>query len=209
MPNAGEETESKRQESVSAPLAARDSSAVEASQPEGSTVNYKAPSDVGAQKTATHSYQPGFERGDVGDMEAAAKTYIESIKSEPKQPEGFLRLGSAYLKLKRNTDAVNAFKQALLLNPSLSEAQYGLGLSFFRLNRLRNAVAAFKKAIILDPTMAKAHFGLGMAYQELNENSSVLEEYKVLEHLDKDLAKSLAQSFRNNNLGCRVEGLCK
>ncbi|SRR6266496_796686 len=209
MPNAGEATESKLQESVSVSLTARNSSPVETSRAEGSPVNFKPSDDAAAKKTALDSYQTGLALLGAGNVKAAIEAYLESIDLEPKSAEVFLSLGSAYVKLDKNIDAAKAFKQAVKLNPGLSEAQYGLGLTSFRLHRFREAVVAFKKATGLDPKMAKAHFGLGMAYQELSENNSVVEEYRILEHLDKDLAKRLAQTFRDNNLGCRIAELCR
>ena len=207
--NAGEAIDSKRRESVSVPLAARNSSAVEGSRPEGSPENLKPSGDAAAKKAALESYRTASAFLDAGNVKAAIEAYLESIELDPQSAaEVFLSLGAAYVKLDKNADAAKAFKQAVKLKPGLSEGQYGLGLAYFQLHRYRDAVAAFKKATSLDPKMAKAHFGLGMAYQELMENNLVTEEYRILELLDKDLAKKLAKTFRDNNSGCWIKEFC-
>jgi len=205
---AGEAIESKRPDSVSIPLAARNSSTVDASRPEGSPENLKPSDDAAAKKAALESYRTASAFFAAGNVKAAIEAYLESVELDPQSAEVFISLGAAYVKLDKNTDAAKAFKQAVKLNPGLSEAQYGLGLSNFRLRRYREAVIAFKKATSLDPKMAKAHFGLGMAYQELMENNSVVEEYRILELLDKDLANRLAKTFRDNNSGCWIKEFC-
>jgi len=206
--NAGEAIDSKRREIVSVPLAARNSSTVEGSRPEGSPENLKPSGDAAAKKAALESYRTASELLDAGNVKAAIEAYLESIEFDPQSAEVFVSLGAAYVKLDKNNDAAKAFKQAVKLNPSSSEAQYGLGLTCFRLGRFREAVVAFKKATSLDPKMAKAHFGLAMAYQELMENNFVMEEYRILERLDKELADRLAKTFRNNNSGCWIKEFC-
>jgi len=205
--NAGGGIESNRRESVSVPLAARNSSAIEAVRPEGSPENFK-PSSDGAKKAALEYYRTASTLSAGGDVKAAIEFYLESIELDPQSAEVFVSLGAAYIKLDKDTDAAKAFNQAVKLNPGLSEAQYGLGLAYFHLRRYREAVVAFKKATSLDPKMAKAHFALGMAYQELMENNFMLEEYRILELQDKNLANRLAKSFRDNNSGCWIQEFC-
>jgi Flp pilus assembly protein TadD len=206
-PNAGEVTESKLKENVSAPITARNSSAAESSRTGGSPVNFKPSADVAAQKTAFDYYQVGKARLDAGDVKAAVEAYLDSIKLEPNSAEVFLNLGVAYLKLEKDNAAAKAFKESVKLNPDVAEAHYGLGLALYRLNRFRDAVAAFKKATNLSPKMAKAHFGLGLVYQELNDNNSLVQEQRILENLDKDLARRLAQTLPT--IPCKLKPLCQ
>ena len=205
--NAGEAVEANRRESVSVPLAAPNSSAVEAPGTGGSPENSK-PSAVAGKDAALESYRTASTLLAEGNVKAAIDAYLKSIELDPHSAEVFVSLGAAYVKLDKTADAAKAFKQAVKLNPGLSEGQYGLGLAYFQLHRYREAVSAFKKATSLDPKMAKAHFGLGMAYQELMENNLVTAEYRILELLDKDLAKKLAKTFRDNNSGCWTKEFC-
>jgi len=205
--NAGEAIGSKGRESVSVPLAAPNSSAVEALPPNGSPENFKPSADA-AKKAALEHYQTASTLLADGYVRAAIEGYLKSIEFDPQSAEVFLSLGAAYIKLDKNSDAAKAFKQAGKLNPSSSEAQYGLGLADFNLHRYREAVVAFKKATSLDPKMAKAHFGLAITYYELMENNSVTEEHRILELLDKDLAKKLATTFRDSKSGCWIKKFC-
>jgi Tetratricopeptide repeat len=156
-----------------------------------------------ALSPAMDLYNTGRSRFEAGDVKGAIDAFVQSIKLEPGSAEVFMNLGTAYLKLQKNTDAIKAFKQSLKLNPDQAETQYGLGVASFRHGQFRDAVEAFKKAVTLDPRMGKAHYGLTLAYQELGDSKGVIEHYRILERLDKTLARKVALSFPQYNFSCR------
>jgi cytochrome c-type biogenesis protein CcmH/NrfG len=69
----------------------------------------------------------------------------------------------AYRGLDRYAEAVEAFKEAIRLEPDNASAHFGLGWAYLGLDRYAEAVEAFKEAIRLEPDNAWAHFGLGEA----------------------------------------------
>jgi tetratricopeptide (TPR) repeat protein len=161
-----------------------------------------------ASSAANDLYLTGRTRFDTGDAPGAVDFYLQSLALEPQSAQVYLSLGHAYINLKKDKDAIKAFKESSRLNPNLAETQYGLGFANFRLGRFREAAEAFKKATTLEPQMAKAHYGLSLAYQELGNNTGLMEEYRILEKLDKSLAKKLAQTFPQFNFSCRAMRGC-
>ena len=60
--------------------------------------------------------------------------------------------------------AVEAFRQALKLQPDYSEAYNNLGLALSKLGQEKEAVEAFQEALKLDPNMGEVYNNLGFLY---------------------------------------------
>jgi tetratricopeptide (TPR) repeat protein len=60
-------------------------------------------------------------------------------------------MGRAYNKLNEDEDALDAFREAVELNPEDTEYQTELGAILIKLARYREAIAPLKKALELDP----------------------------------------------------------
>jgi len=100
-------------------------------------------------------------------------------------------IGFCYGKLGNYKDAIEAFKQAIRIDPDYVNARYNLGVSYSGLGLYRDAIEAFKQAIRIDPDYADVHHGLGQAYLIIGDKNSALNEYKILKELDIDLANKL------------------
>lgn len=161
-----------------------------------------------APRKAVAYYEKGREYFDLGALNEAVDSYRRSLELE-RSAEVYLSLGHAYLKLKNNSEAGKAFKQATVLNPEFAEAHYGLGLHYFGVGQNKNAVDAFKRATVLRPNMAKAHYGLALAYQALGNLNDVIAELRILETLDRGLARKLTDTFPKFDMPCRSAGSCK
>ena len=61
---------------------------------------------------------------------------------------------------------MNAFIEAVKLNPQDTKAHYGLGYIFDEKGMLDEAIAEFKRAIELNPNEARAHYNLGVIYEK-------------------------------------------
>jgi superkiller protein 3 len=120
-----------------------------------------------------------------------------------------MNLGHAYVTLKKDKEAMKAFREAVRLNPELAEAFYGLGFASFRSSKYREAVDAFKRAAALSPDMAKVHFGLAMAYVELDKMDEMIQEYRILQRLDSKLAAKLTKALPDVDFSCMGTRYCK
>jgi len=81
--------------------------------------------------------------------------------------------------------AVDAFKQAINLDPNLAEAHFRLALSYEAVNKAEEAEAEYKKAIetyrkYLETNAddAEGHYNLGQTYANLHQYSDAIREYR-------------------------------
>jgi len=117
-----------------------------------------------AQRQSAHALL--LQRGLVhtllaaGRLEEAEPVAQRLLKIEPENPQNWVALGSLYIRLLRQADAIVAFEQAARLNPS----QIGLRLSIGHANKtLGNREAseqAYKECLRLDPAYAEAWWSL-------------------------------------------------
>lgn len=81
--------------------------------------------------------------------------------------------------------AVDRFKRALRLDPSLPEIQRSLGIAYKELGRFHNARDALEMAIKSDPDDGPARFHLAGVYLELGEPMLAREQCNVLRELGR------------------------
>ena len=86
---------------------------------------------------------------------------------------------------------IDAFKQAIRINPDDAEAHYNLGIAYDESIMYGKAIDAYKQAIRINPDDVKAHSILGASYILLNDKASAIEQYKILERLDSESANEL------------------
>jgi tetratricopeptide (TPR) repeat protein len=119
-------------------------------------------------------------------LEIEIKTDISSLKAW-----AYFNIGYCYGKLKSYTKAIEAYKQAISLNPDKASGHYNLGLAYDNLGLYEDARESYIKAICIDPDYAEAHYSLGVAYLLIEDRNSALNEYKILKELDVDKANKL------------------
>src|SRR5262249_15639484 len=66
----------------------------------------------------------------------------------------------------RPKEALDAYRQALALDPELFEALYNLGRLHQGEGRLDEAIAAYRQALAVNPDLPEAHCNLGLALLE-------------------------------------------
>jgi len=107
-------------------------------------------------------------------------------------------LGNAYGFLQRFDEALNAYQQAINLDPNYEPAYPELGGAYYRLKRYKEAAAAFEQAIRLKRDDAKAYLGLGMAQLALGNKTGAREQYRILQGLQPQWAKLLLIEINND-----------
>ena len=90
------------------------------------------------------------------------------MKKLPRSPneeaDGLVAKGHAFADNGEYKKAMEAYKQAIRIDPDFLVAHISLGGVYVKLDRLDEAIEAFKQAIRIDPDLAVAHYGLGIAY---------------------------------------------
>jgi len=82
----------------------------------------------------------------TGDLEQAAQVYELWVQNYPAAAGGFNHLGTTYSSLGRNEKAVDAFRQALRIDPTRATTYSNLAVDLFALNRFDEARAVLADA---------------------------------------------------------------
>ena len=98
------------------------------------------------------------------------------VKIYPDDPRGYNNLGILYLTRQRYEKAIENYKRAISLSPTLATAHYNLGHAYHKQGKLKLAIGAYQKAISADESLAIAHNNIAVCYTDLQK------------HLDKALS---------------------
>ncbi len=113
------------------------------------------------------------------------------LRKRPPPPAGdnayylWLKGMDAHLE-KRDQQALEHLRAALVLDPSLYQAHCCQGKSYGTLGRYEEAVAAIKEAVRLKPDDARAYWLLGLAYDDLGRWQEELDAYRQAIRLKPD-----------------------
>ena len=108
------------------------------------------------------------------------------------EPEAMYRLGRYYQGQTRYVEAVQAYREALRLNPRLADAHNGLGVSYAEQGRYSEAVEALRTAVELDPNAAHLHSNLGYALLLIGSDEEALHALDHAQSLDPSNEKVLS-----------------
>lgn len=102
----------------------------------------------------------------------------------------WIELGVCYGQLGRWTEALDAFRQAIRIEPHSALAHYNEGIAFGELGRPQDALESFKQALGIKSDYADAYSNLGKAYADLGCYTNALEAFKQVIRLKPDDAIS-------------------
>lgn len=102
-------------------------------------------------------------------------------------------------KLQQHQDAINAYEDAILLEPNRSEFYTGLGLAYYREKNMDKALDLFAQATRVDPSNATARYNEACVLSLLGRSSEALGSLKEAINLDPELisAAEQDQDFEN------------
>ena len=118
-------------------------------------------------------------------LEIVIKTDISSLKAW-----AYLAIGYCYEEFGTYTKAVEAFKQAIRIDPDDADAHYNLGVVYGKLGFHKDEIEAYKQAIRIDPNNAHAYYNsyynLGIAYGQLGFYKDAIAAFKQAIYIDPD-----------------------
>ena len=101
------------------------------------------------------------------------------ITPPPRLPTDWLEQGSHLLETNRTTDAVEAYRCALMSEPSNPEAHFHLAEALYRSGNLAGAFERFHIAVELDANYLEAWTQLGCVAAEMGETQSALDAFDI------------------------------
>src|ERR1017187_2767821 len=126
----------------------------------------------------------------------AERVYLDAAQNYPHNPEVLKRLGIIYQTELKFNDSIDAFQQALQVDPKYSEVNFYLGLSYFGLNQYDKAIASFDTQLEIDPKYRRAHYFQAQGFRTLNPNAADMPQNEILLHEDPGDKKALYQLIR-------------
>lgn len=118
------------------------------------------------------------------DFHAAAEFYRKAVGLHPEIPELRANLGLMYYETANDEQAMEAFGQAIRLNPRLFVPNLFLGLECVKLRRFGEAIPYFKQAALARPGDVRVQFGLGEAYTRTGKTRLASAAYARAVQLD-------------------------
>lgn len=95
---------------------------------------------------AQGDFQKGISFYRQGQHAKAAAEFEQLVAANPKYEDGWRILGDCYLKLKKYSEATNAFQKALQLDNNQFVSHYGLALAYYNSERYRDAISTLARA---------------------------------------------------------------
>ncbi len=96
-------------------------------------------------------------------------------KALPGDAKAWYNLGIAYGKSDQLLKAIEAYQQAIRINPEYTNAWYNLGIAYDDSNQFPKAIEAYQQAIRINPQDADAWNALGIAYDDSNQFPKAIE----------------------------------
>jgi tetratricopeptide (TPR) repeat protein len=119
-----------------------------------------------------------------GDFQSAAGFYRKAIEIDPAIPELRANLGLMYYQTGKDQQAINAFLQAIRLEPGLFVPNFFLGLDYLKLKRFNEAVPYLKRAALSKPADPEVQMALGRAYAAKGKTRLAIVSYSHAVQLD-------------------------
>lgn len=127
-----------------------------------STAFLAAADDEDVKKAAKLAEEAGAAYQN-GKAKEAIELANMAIKLDPKNSPAYFVLGTAYLSLRQNEDAVKALREVVRLSPNFPAAHDKLGDALLKLGRFDEAVTEFDEFLKARPKIAPDHWRRGIA----------------------------------------------
>ena len=107
--------------------------------------------------------------------------------------EGWYNLGTILARRAAYVDAVDAFRRALAVDPSMGPARHNLGVALVRAGRLDEAIVVLRECVEAEPDSEGAIYTLGVALLTSGDRSGAAECVRRLEALGTAQGSALAK----------------
>lgn len=124
---------------------------------------------LSAAAPATDPASVGMQALDRQDYAQAEQIFSKLAQADPKDYSALFNLALAETGLKKNAEAVERYKQVLVLKPGLYEAELNLGILYVHSDHGADAVPLLRDAVRQKPNQARPQSYLGEALFETGD----------------------------------------
>ncbi|MEI8185127.1 MAG: tetratricopeptide repeat protein [Chlorobiaceae bacterium] len=107
------------------------------------------------------------------------KTLQQQVWKNPKDAGAYMLLGNGYARSERYSEAADAYKSALAINPKLEEANHALGAVAFNQKNYAESLKYFQKHLEYAPKDSLTLYDIGNAYMQLKQFDKAAESYSA------------------------------
>ncbi len=156
---------------------------------EGQNLNFALPVDWIGELPKRAQVTPVAKKGGLewlmraaaleqkNDWRGLLKLSRQWVKSEPENAGAWFSLGNAYNNLKQYDQAIQAYREALRIQPE-NEAWNNLGAAYGGLKQYNQAIQALREALRIQPENAMAWHNLGIAYGNLKQHDQAIQAWR-------------------------------
>ena len=131
-------------------------------------------------------YQLGRLLLTSGDLVGAETNLVRVTQAEPSWPWAQAALGTVYYGRAKFTEAINAYRRAIAIDPKYAAAHAGLGLARWTKGE-KDGIKDIERAAQMDPSSAVPHLNLGIV---LSQSKSRRDLARAEEELKKAIQKN-------------------
>jgi tetratricopeptide (TPR) repeat protein len=139
------------------------------------------PRETSGQDTdseALRHFGDAHKAQDAGDLDTAAREYLEVIRLRPDAAEGYASLGLVYNAAGKFAESARALGKAEKLKPELPGVNLYLGIDYEKEHQAALAIPHLIKAVRLDPANKDAQTWLGQALWDEGRTQEALEQLR-------------------------------
>jgi len=144
----------------------------------------------GKVQPPSHLFSRLVEIYKLGQFDQAERLGRTLTSQYPSHPLAFKILGFIYHQTYRFSDAVNAYRQLLKLQPDDAEIQNNLGVILQQQGLLEASVDSFRKAISISKRFVQARYNLGNSYYQMGKLREAESTFQEVIYLDPSNVES-------------------
>ena len=130
-----------------------------------------------------------------GKIKEAQKIYLKLIKIYKNNYTLYYLVGTTYLQLKDQDEAIKYFKLSLKYNSSFPETHNNMGVALAEKKDFAEALNQYNQAIKLKPDYLEAYLNRGISLNKLKKYDEAIQDFNLVINRDQNNAKAF------NNLG--------
>jgi len=155
------------------------------SRPTGSPPRETAPEE---ESTAMDIFMDGVDALDMEDFEEAARLFEKASVMEPQNLEHQYYLGVAYVRLKKNREALEIFESLVTEAPKLFfKAYFDIATIYSSEKKYEKAIETLQKAEKLEPDSGRVFLDMGYAYKDSGNYGQAIKCFSRAKELDPQL----------------------
>jgi tetratricopeptide (TPR) repeat protein len=126
-----------------------------------------------------------------GKYKAALDYFQKATETNPNDPNAWHGLGSCYIGLDQQDNAIEAFHNSIAVDPEDPSGHLILAMYYKALRQYQQVVVSLLKGIKIDPENLQARFELADAYGNLNQTDDQIQSLKEILEIKPDHVPTL------------------